>query len=333
MYRNYLRRAANSSRLAGSRFYATATPTSTGFKEHPPLYPDSFLELQKPQSPSFYTGRQGFHDALYKLEDSLGNLKYTMRKLQLLPLPAHARAVLPHPQPAWMSQEAMTAAVGSKLSTSRYRKLIGVLNEMDELRRIARVSDMGDLEQVLDRILSVFERGDKSQLQARGRRKPVKLDKYGRSYTLGKRKTSSARVWIIPVRQKTLAQTFSVGTDLQTEFLPMGDTHVTTSSILINSVPLNRYFAQPRDRERIIRPIKVAGLLGAYNIFALVRGGGKSGQSGAVAHGIAKGLASHVPEIELILKKAKLTRRDPRMVERKKTGRAKARKAYQWVKR
>lgn len=94
----------------------------------------------------------------------------------------------------------------------------------------------------------------------------------------------------------------------------------------------------------MVRPLKVAGVLGGFNIFALVRGGGTSGQSGAVALGIAKALAAHEPGVEGILRKgdsiltflkseldlyghtAKLMRRDPRMVERKKTGPAKARK-------
>src|ERR1700754_2485805 len=134
MYRNYLKRAANT-RLTCSRSYATATPK--GHKELPPLYPHTFLELQKPNYPSFYTGRQGFHDSLYKLEDTLGHLQYTMTKLQLMPLPAHAKAAFPHPQPAWKSQEALAATVGCKLTTIKHRKLVAVLNEMDELRRIA----------------------------------------------------------------------------------------------------------------------------------------------------------------------------------------------------
>lgn len=94
-----------------------------------------------------------------------------------------------------------------------------------------------------------------------------------------------------------------------------------------------------------MRSFKLTGLVGAYNVFAIVRGGGTTGQSGAVALGIAKGLAAHAPEVQGLLKKgpyfvafliiihahllliAKLLRRDPRMVERKKTGRRKARKA------
>jgi len=144
-------------------------------------------------------------------------------------------------------------------------------------------------------------------------------------YTLGKRKTSSARVWMI---SSSHAHTLSSSPNS-----PTPTSTPPTTEILINNVPLNRYFTVPTDRERILRPFTLAGLLGAYNVFALTRGGGISGQSGAVAHGIAKGLAAHVPDVELILRRAKLLRRDPRMVERKKTGLAKARKAYAWVKR
>jgi len=87
------------------------------------------------------------------------------------------------------------------------------------------------------------------------------------------------------------------------------------------------------DREKILRPFRLTGLLGAFNVFALVRGGGMTGQSGAIAHAIAKSLAEHVPDVKIILQRSKLLRRDPRMVERKKPGRAKARKGYTWVKR
>lgn len=97
------------------------------------------------------------------------------------------------------------------------------------------------------------------------------------------------------------------------------------------------------DRERVILPFKIAGLIGAYNVFALVRGGGSTGQSGALSLAIAKALATHAPDVEPLLRKgsdlvlflqtidschmhiAKLLRRDPRMVERKKTGRKGAR--------
>ena len=59
----------------------------------------------------------------------------------------------------------------------------------------------------------------------------------------------------------------------------------------------------PADRERVVRPFKIAGLLGAFNVFSLVRGGGTTGQSGAICLGIAKGLAAHVPDVEVLLRR------------------------------
>jgi len=108
---------------------------------------------------------------------------------------------------------------------------------------------------------------------------------------------------------------------------------VPKSAILINNIPIGEYFSVPADRERVVRPLKISGLLSAYNIFSLVRGGGSTGQSGALSHGIAKGLLVHNPDLSDLLRRTKLIRRDPRMVERKKPGRAKARKGYTWVKR
>ena len=78
---------------------------------------------------------------------------------------------------------------------------------------------------------------------------------------------------------------------------------IPTTTVLVNNIPLAEYFPIPADRERILRPFKVGGVLGAYNVFALVRGGGTSGQSGAVALGVAKGLAAHEPTVEPVLRK------------------------------
>ncbi|KDN46219.1 hypothetical protein RSAG8_04446, partial [Rhizoctonia solani AG-8 WAC10335] len=167
------------------------------------------------------------------------------------------------------------------------------------------------------------------------KKNPVKFDIYGRSYTLGKRKESAARVWVIPT--KPVAAPIPE-TPLQKEIsaelaLAPKMPEVPVTEILVNNVPFAQYFKLPRDREKAIRPLQVTGLLGAYNIFAIVRSGGISGQAGALAHGIAKALAAHAPHIKPILVKDDGLRRDPRMVERKKTGRAKARKRYTWVKR
>jgi len=150
---------------------------------------------------------------------------------------------------------------------------------------------------------------------ARGKAKPVKFDEYGRSYTLGKRKTSSARVWIVPVQRPpadsstpspptpALTETDSALEALLNPNSSKSNEDVSAAQVLVNNTPLSAYFPIPADRTRVIHPLKLTGLLGAYNIFAIVRGGGTSGQSGALAHGIAKGLAAHEPAVQTILRK------------------------------
>lgn len=212
--------------------------------------------------------------------------------------------------------------------------MVALLNQLNDHRRIAETAGYHDFGVQIREILEMFERDDKAAQLQRGIVKKVKFDEYGRSYTLGKRKTSSARVWMISSEHATKVQRLSGNPST----LPI-------TQILVNNLPLNRYFVTPVDREKILRPFRLTGLIGAFNVFAIVRGGGTTGQSGAVAHGIAKALAAHIPDVEQILRKgihifsfscdffdvsttllAKLLRRDPRMVERKKTGLAKARK-------
>jgi small subunit ribosomal protein S9 len=182
---------------------------------------------------------------------------------------------------------------------TRYRRVTKLLNQLNDFQRIAAVGGCPELVQRLSDILVVYESSKKEAYLNKGKRKPVVLDEYGRSYTLGKRKTSSARVWMIPV-QTTQEPTPEdlLGVDASHQVFP-----VTFSTILVNNAPLHEFFKFPQDRERITRPLKVAGVLGKYNIFAIVRGGGTSGQSGALAHGIAKGIVAHEPELEVLFRR------------------------------
>lgn len=270
-----------------------------------------------------------------QLERAIATANNALRRAQLLPLPAFARASLPPIHPVWQTKEEMTSHFQTKMTLARYRKVTKLLNELNDYHRIANTAGVNDLANKIYAIVSLFESSKKDAFLARGKRKPVVLDVYGRSYTVGKRKTSSARVWMIPVQESSSASSES---ELKAP-LPM-------TTILVNNIPLNEYFPLPADRERITRPLKVAGILGKYNVFSIVRGGGTTGQSGALAHGIAKGVVAHEPDLETLFRRgtlvliflfrptanlrflsvAKLTRRDPRMVERKKTGLAKARK-------
>lgn len=320
----------------------------------------------KPDSPSFYTSRASYYDQLYQLETALQRCRRALSTLKLLPLPAFARASLPPAQHLWRNRQSLEPMFSNTLTTARYRRMVAVLADLEECARIASAAGHTPLAESIKPVLGLFERHDKDNVLARALRKNVPLDRYGRSYTVGKRKESAARVWIIPVREPTTDTTTTAApTAVSTSSSNSSDTDllapvvndafalspdaaasrvpVTPTAILVNNVPLHKFFATTADRECVVRPLKLAGVLGAYNVFAIVRGGGTTGQAGAIAHGIAQGIVAHVPEVDPILRKggarsislpvstltplsAKLMKRDPRMVERKKTGLAKARK-------
>ena len=131
------------------------------------------------------------------------------------------------------------------------------------------------------------------------------LDKQGRAYATGKRKDAVARVWIKPGSGK----------------------------IVVNGRDQEVYFARATLRLVINQPFQVADRDGAYDVICTVKGGGLSGQAGAVKHGIAQALSKFEPQLRSAVKAAGFLTRDPRVVERKKYGRAKARKSFQFSKR
>ena len=132
-----------------------------------------------------------------------------------------------------------------------------------------------------------------------------KVDKQCRAYATGKRKDAVARVWIKPGAGK----------------------------ITVNARELDIYFARPVLRMMIQQPLVVASRNGQYDVVCTVAGGGLSGQAGAVRHGISKALTNFEPDLRGVLKKGGFLTRDSRSVERKKYGRAKARKSFQFSKR
>jgi small subunit ribosomal protein S9 len=132
-----------------------------------------------------------------------------------------------------------------------------------------------------------------------------KIDKDGRAYATGKRKNAIARVWIKPGR----------------------------GSITINGRDQEVYFARPVLRMMIAQPLQVCDRLGQFDVVATVLGSGLSGQAGAVRHGISKALTYYEPGLRAVLKPHGFMTRDSRVVERKKYGKAKARKSFQFSKR
>ena len=131
------------------------------------------------------------------------------------------------------------------------------------------------------------------------------VDEQGRSYSTGKRKDATARVWLKPGSGK----------------------------IEINGRQLETYFARPVLRMLIHQPFEVANRKNQFDVYSTVKGGGLSGQAGAVRHGIAKALTLFEPELRDPLKKGGFLTRDSRVVERKKYGRRKARRSFQFSKR
>src|SRR3954466_1369090 len=132
-----------------------------------------------------------------------------------------------------------------------------------------------------------------------------KIDAQGRSYATGKRKNAVARVWIKPGSGK----------------------------LLVNGREGAVYFARPVLRMIISQPFLVADRMGQFDIVATVTGGGLSGQAGAVRHGISKALTYYEPGLRGVLKKGGFLTRDGRVVERKKYGKARARRSFQFSKR
>ena len=132
-----------------------------------------------------------------------------------------------------------------------------------------------------------------------------KIDALGRAYATGKRKDAIARVWIKPGPGK----------------------------ITVNDRALDVYFARPVLRMLIQQPLVASNRNGQYDITCTVSGGGLSGQAGAVRHAISKALTAFEPDLRGVLKRGGFLTRDPRVVERKKYGRAKARRSFQFSKR
>jgi len=135
--------------------------------------------------------------------------------------------------------------------------------------------------------------------------KEPQIDAQGRAYATGKRKNAIARVWIKPGK----------------------------GVITVNGRDQEIYFARPVLRMMIAQPLQVAGREGQFDVIVSVQGSGLSGQAGAVRHGISKALTYYEPGLRAVLKPHGFLTRDSRVVERKKYGKAKARRSFQFSKR
>ena len=158
------------------------------------------------------------------------------------------------------------------------------------------MADLTSLDQLRDAVAPAVEETPKREPQR---------DSLGRSYATGKRKDAVARVWIKPGSGK----------------------------VVVNGKELAIYFARPVLQMILRQAFTVAGVDGQFDVNATVAGGGLSGQAGAVKHGISKALQLYDPSLRAALKAAGFLTRDSRVVERKKYGRRKARRSFQFSKR
>lgn len=201
---------------------------------------------------------------------------------------------------SWTSfTEYSAIAGGTRLKPIQYKNLLKVLN------RLSLIDPQLMPSEVFEAITPFVK--DRSA-HASSSLIPT-LDEFGRAVTVGRRKSSSAKIFMT------------------------NNTDEVKGQILVNGKPLNEYFPRLTHRSELLYPLRVVETVGDYNIFATVRGGGNTGQAGALALGIARALVVHNPLLKSRLHQAGCLTRDSRKVERKKPGKPKARKSYTWVKR
>ncbi|KAF9290785.1 37S ribosomal protein S9, mitochondrial [Mortierella alpina] len=197
-------------------------------------------------------------------------------------------------RPNWLGKEAFTAAVGvDALKTSQYRLIVSKLNQLATLTPRPAPVE------------ALFAQFAKTEEQLTQKAKLRVVDHLGRALATGRRKEASASVYVVEGEGK----------------------------IQVNGQEASEYFNKSQDRESLLKPFEVTKLLGKYNVWALVQGGGTTGQAEAISLGIAKALMTHTPELKPTLRRAGCITRDMRVVERKKPGQYGARKKFQWVKR
>ncbi len=164
---------------------------------------------------------------------------------------------------------------------------------------------MADQIRSLDDLRAAVEAAAPAAETATAAPRQPQRDALGRAYATGKRKDAVARVWIRPGSGK----------------------------VTVNGKPVAEYFARPVLQMILRQPFRVAGVEGQFDVMATVEGGGLSGQAGAVKHGISKALQFYEPALRAPLKAAGFLTRDSRVVERKKYGKRKARRSFQFSKR
>ncbi|KAI4215020.1 MAG: hypothetical protein LQ351_002334 [Letrouitia transgressa] len=199
------------------------------------------------------------------------------------------------PRVAWRTLSQYRLFVGEPVRASRYHQLIDILKRLNQIHPSFIYPDLRDTMRIYKRDINPHD----------VQRKPTVIDEHGRAVGVGRRKSSRAKVYLVH-----------------------GE-----GEVLVNGKNINSVFGRIHDRESALWALKATGRTDKYNVWALVSGGGTTGQAEALTLGTAKALIVHEPALKPALRRAGCVTRDPRRVERKKAGKLKARKMPAWVKR
>ncbi|KAI1138920.1 37S ribosomal protein S9 [Hypoxylon sp. FL0543] len=196
---------------------------------------------------------------------------------------------------AWKTKEQYRLAAGEAVKARDYAACITLVKRLHQIHPDLMPQEVQEGIRPFKRDINIYL----------NKAKPIPIDKFGRSHGVGRRKSSVARAWLVEG----------------------------TGEVLINGKTLSDAFGRVHDRESAVWGLKLMDRMDKYNVWALVEGGGTTGQAEALAMAVAKALAVHEPALKTPLREAGCLTRDPRKVERKKPGHVKARKMPAWVKR
>ncbi|KAK3685596.1 ribosomal protein S5 domain 2-type protein [Podospora appendiculata] len=196
---------------------------------------------------------------------------------------------------AWNTLEDTRQTLGEHVKASDYAKCIELVKRLHAIHPTLKPEAVTAALQAFKRNVQPFSNVPN----------PIVVDKFGRALGVGRRKASVARAWVVEG----------------------------TGEVQVNGKNLADAFGRVHDRESAVWPLRATARVDKYNVWALVEGGGTTGQAEALTLAIAKALMAHEPALKPALRRAGCVTRDPRRVERKKHGRVKARKMPTWVKR
>ncbi|KAF3925001.1 hypothetical protein AA313_de0202583 [Arthrobotrys entomopaga] len=199
------------------------------------------------------------------------------------------------PRIAWKSLADFRTMAGGSVQASKYKKVQAVLMRLNRIKPALMPEDV-------KKTLALYKRPGFEEMAYR---KPKIIDRFGRARAAGNRKTSNAEAYLVEG----------------------------SGGCFVNGKPLYEVFPRLHDRESVLWPLKATNRVDRYNIWAITRGGGVSGQAGAIMLAVAKALMTHEPLLKPVLRRAGVITRDPRTVERKKHGKLKARDMPAWVAR